>query len=123
MAEKDRPGQGFEELEASISEAGLISSDLVVMMPEDVLGVIGNMGPARARILRNYAKRVVLPILGLRGNFEEPEIVYDDLNPMETAANQEEQGGHEVEGSSEVNNLETDGEEGLSGDDSDYECV
>ena len=36
--------------------------------------VVGNMGKARARVLRNYAKRSVLPLLGLKDNYDEPEI-------------------------------------------------
>lgn len=32
------------------------------------------MGPARARVLCNYTKHIVLPLLGLQGNYEEPEI-------------------------------------------------
>jgi hypothetical protein len=48
MVEDNRPGLGFRELEAAIYEAGLVSSDLIVMMPEDVLAVIGGIGQARA---------------------------------------------------------------------------
>jgi hypothetical protein len=32
------------------------------------------MGQRRARILHNYAKRTVLPLLGLVNSYEEPEI-------------------------------------------------
>jgi hypothetical protein len=48
------------------------------MLPEDVLCVIGNIGKTRARVLRNYAKRSVLPLLGLRGNYDDPEIASPD---------------------------------------------
>jgi len=36
--------------------------------------VIGDMGLAQARILHNYAKRMVLPVLGLQGNYKEPDL-------------------------------------------------
>ena len=74
MIEADRPGKGFAELEGVLEEAGLVSSSHLVMLPEDVLCVVGNMGKARARVLRNYAKRSVLPLLGLKDNYDEPEI-------------------------------------------------
>jgi hypothetical protein len=48
------------------------------MLPEDVLCVIGDMGKGRARVLRNYAKRSVLPLLGLQGNYDDPEIPSPD---------------------------------------------
>jgi hypothetical protein len=58
-------------------EAGITTSEQLLLLPEDVVSVIGDMGQARARILRNYAKRIVLPVLGLRGNYEDPEIAVD----------------------------------------------
>ncbi|KAG1796097.1 hypothetical protein EV424DRAFT_1353305 [Suillus variegatus] len=54
--------------------AEVVLSSQVILLPEDVLSVIGNMGQRRARILRNYAKRTVLPLLGLINSYEEPEI-------------------------------------------------
>jgi len=70
----DKPELQFGELEISLLEAGVISSHQVVLLPEEVLCLIGNMGLERARLLRNYAKRVVLPLLGVLGNYDEPEI-------------------------------------------------
>ena len=78
MIEADRPGKGFAELEGVLEEAGLVSSSHLVMLPEDVLCVVGNMGKVRARVLRNYAKRSVLPLLGLKDNYDEPEISSPD---------------------------------------------
>ena len=72
--EADKPGQGFSELEETLGEAGLVSSCQVVILSEDVVSVIGNMGAKKARILCNYAKCAVLPSLGLQGNHDNPEI-------------------------------------------------
>jgi hypothetical protein len=52
----------------------MVLASQAVMLPKDVLSVIGDMGKARARVIRNYARRVVLPLLGLQGNYDEPEI-------------------------------------------------
>ena len=73
----NRPGENFGELQNILLEAGIVTAEQLLLLPEDVLCVIGDMGQARARILRNYAKRVVLPLMGLRGNYEEPELVVD----------------------------------------------
>ena len=75
LIEADKPGQGFDELKTLLLDAGLASSSQLVLLPEDVLSVVGDMGQKRARILCNYAKRVVLPLLRLQGMYEEPEIV------------------------------------------------
>jgi hypothetical protein len=77
LVEVDKPGEALGELESVLLEAGIVTSEQLLLLPEDVLCVIGYMGQARARILRNYARRIVLPLLGLRGNYEEPEIVVD----------------------------------------------
>jgi hypothetical protein len=77
LVEVDKPGEDFGKLENVLLEAGIVTSEQLLLLPEDVLCVIGYMGQARARILRNYAKRIVLPLLGLRGNYEEPELVAD----------------------------------------------
>ena len=73
----NRPGENFGELQDILLDAGIVTSEQVLLLPEDVLSVIGYMGQAQARTLRNYARRIVLPIMGLRGNYEEPEIVVD----------------------------------------------
>ena len=44
------------------------------MLLEDVLCVVGNMAKAQARVLHNYAKHSVLPLLRLKDNYNEPEI-------------------------------------------------
>lgn len=70
----ERPELRLAELETPLLDAGVVLSSQVILLPEDVLSVIGNMGQRRARILRNYAKRTVLPLLGLVNSYEEPEI-------------------------------------------------
>ena len=78
----EKPGKGFDEMEWGLLEAGLYTSDQVLLPPKDVLAFIGDMGLARARTLRNYARCLVLPILGLQRNYDEPEI--DDFDqPMD----------------------------------------
>ena len=44
LIEADRPGKGFTELEGVLEEAGLVSSIHLVMLPEDILCVVGDMG-------------------------------------------------------------------------------
>jgi hypothetical protein len=78
LIEADKPGKGYAKLEGALTEAGLVLSSHLVMLPEDVLCVIGDMGKGRARVLRNYAKRSVLPLLGLQGNYDDPEIPSPD---------------------------------------------
>ncbi|KAF8872379.1 hypothetical protein BD779DRAFT_1382497, partial [Infundibulicybe gibba] len=66
-----KPNEGYGELTEVLFEAGISASEQILLIPEDVLCVIGDMGTARARILRNYTKRVILPRLGIFGNFDE----------------------------------------------------
>ena len=75
----NKPGQGFSKLEETLREAGLVLSCEAVLLPEDVVSVISNMGAKKARILCNYAKCIVLPLLSLQGNHDDPEIA----SPME----------------------------------------
>jgi hypothetical protein len=77
LVKANKPEEDFGELECVLLEAGIVTSEQLLLLPEDVLCVVGYMGQARARILRNHAKRIVLPLLGLRGNYEEPDIVVD----------------------------------------------
>ncbi|KAG2140763.1 hypothetical protein BD769DRAFT_1333934, partial [Suillus cothurnatus] len=70
----DEPELQFTDLETSLLDAGVVSSSQVILLPEDVLSVIGDMGQKRARVLRNYAKHIILPLLGLINSYEEPEI-------------------------------------------------
>ncbi|KAG1742267.1 uncharacterized protein EDB91DRAFT_1028277, partial [Suillus paluster] len=69
-----RPELQFGDLKMSLLDAGVVSSSQVVLLPEEVLSLIGDMGQKRARILRNYAKHIVLPLLRLSGAYEETEI-------------------------------------------------
>ena len=52
----------------------MVLSCQVVILPEDVVSVIGNMGEKKARILHNYAKCIILPLLRIQGNHDDPEI-------------------------------------------------
>ena len=73
----EKPGQGFGELEQVLLESGLFISKQILLLPEDVLSAISDIGRPQARILHNFAKRVVLPLLGLLRNHEEPKIERD----------------------------------------------
>ncbi|KAG1851556.1 hypothetical protein C8R48DRAFT_612642 [Suillus tomentosus] len=74
LIDAEKPELRIRELETSLLDAGVVLSSQVMLLPEDVLSVIGDMGQKQARILRNYAKRIVLPLLGLISSYEEPEI-------------------------------------------------
>jgi hypothetical protein len=73
----DKPEWGFDKLENDLVVAGFFTADQVLIPPESVLMFLGDMGLARARALCNYARRLVLPILGLLGNYDQPEIDLD----------------------------------------------
>lgn len=73
LIDAEKPELRIRELETSLLDAGVVLSSQVMLLPEDVLSVIGDMGQKQARILRNYAKRIVLPLLGLVNSYEEPE--------------------------------------------------
>ena len=77
LVEIDKPGESFGELERALLEVGITTAEQLLLIPKDVLSVIGNMGPARARVLRNYTKHVILPLLGLRGDYKDPKITVD----------------------------------------------
>ncbi|KAG2140437.1 hypothetical protein BD769DRAFT_1335199, partial [Suillus cothurnatus] len=67
----DEPELQFTDLETSLLDAGVVSSSQVILLPEDVLSIIGDMGQKWARVLRNHAKRIILPLLGLINSYEE----------------------------------------------------
>ncbi|KAF8876599.1 hypothetical protein CPB84DRAFT_1828973 [Gymnopilus junonius] len=71
---EDRPGAGFENLEQVLAEAGITSSHQILLLPENVLCVAANLKASQARTLRNHTRRIILPLLGLNGNYDEPEI-------------------------------------------------
>ncbi|KAG1811050.1 hypothetical protein EV424DRAFT_1327815 [Suillus variegatus] len=73
LIDVEKPELRIRELETSLLDAGVVLSSQVMLLPEDVLSVIGDMGQKQARILRNYAKQIVLPLLGLVNSYEEPE--------------------------------------------------
>ncbi|KAG1735383.1 hypothetical protein EDB19DRAFT_1910647 [Suillus lakei] len=61
LIDAERPELQLAELETPLLDAGVFLSSQVILLPEDVLSVIG-------------AKRTVLPLLGLVNSYEEPEI-------------------------------------------------
>ncbi|KAG1882071.1 hypothetical protein F4604DRAFT_1536680, partial [Suillus subluteus] len=65
LIDAERPELRIQELETSLLDAGVVLSSQVMLLPEDVLSVVGDMGQKQARILCNFAKRIVLPLLGL----------------------------------------------------------
>jgi hypothetical protein len=69
----ERPGLYWNQLEIFLREAGIYSSEHVLLADPTVLALVGNMGPQQAVVLRNYAKRIILPLLGLRGTYQEDE--------------------------------------------------
>ena len=86
----NKPGENFEELGNVLLEAGIATSEQILLLLEDVLCVVGNMGQVRARILCNYTKCIVLPLMGLRGNYQEPGIVVDlEINEHKHNGDQE----------------------------------
>jgi len=66
----EKPAGRFERLTECLAEAGLTTADQVLLLPEDTLSVIGDMGMVHARFLCRYAKRAVLPLLGMHGNYD-----------------------------------------------------
>jgi hypothetical protein len=116
MIETDKPGQGFGTFEESLMEAGVVLASQVVMLPEDVLSVIGDMGKARARIIRNYAKRIILPLLGLQGNYDEPEISASPNRAREGRTNPRESSGRDQLGGTELDGSD-EGEDEFEEDD------
>lgn len=74
LAEKERPGKGFHLLLEDLLDAGLLTSADILILEESALTVIGRMGWPHARALRNFSKRLTLPLLGMRGlQWLEPE--------------------------------------------------
>ena len=68
IVKADKPGQRFAE---------------VLVLTEEVLGVIGDMGVAHAQILQNHARRLIFPLLGFKNNYEQPKLAISDLNNNE----------------------------------------
>ena len=58
-------------MEEFLWEAGVNSSEHILLADPTVLALVGNMGAQQATVLHNYAKRVVLPVLGLQGTYQE----------------------------------------------------
>ena len=73
LLDSERPGQYWNQLEGFLREARVSSSEHILLVDPTVLALVGNMGTQKAVVLRNYAKRIVLPVLGLRGTYQEDE--------------------------------------------------
>jgi hypothetical protein len=101
----DKPEWRFDKLENDLVMAGLFTADQVLVPPESVLMFLGDMGLARARALRNYARRLVLPILGVQDNYDQPEIDLDQqtdkTHSHEVASGENEEGSENSDDGSE----------------------
>jgi hypothetical protein len=75
----EQPGKFWNQLEEFLWEAGVNSSEHILLADPTVLALVGNMGTQQATVLRNYAKRVILPVLGFQGTYQEDE--KDDEDP------------------------------------------
>ena len=65
LLDSKRPGKYWIQLEGFLREAGVSSSEHILLADPTVLALVGNMGTQKAIVLCNYAKRIVLPVLGL----------------------------------------------------------
>jgi len=121
LVEVDKPGQQFRRLVDFLLEAGIFSSEQILLCPEDMLCVIGDMGLAQARILHNYAKRMVLPVLGLQGNYKEPDLKDKEILG-EGSGTQQNDNCDSDENSGMEDDYHLDGSDGLDDSEKDY-CV
>ena len=78
LVASERPQYGWNQLEEFLWEAGVNSLEHILLADPTVLALIGNMGKQHATVLCNYAKCVVLPVLGLQGTYQEDESVDED---------------------------------------------
>lgn len=83
LLDSERPGKYWNQLDIFLREAGIYSSEHILLADATVLALVGNMGTRQATILRNYAKRVVLPVLRLKYTYQEEE---DENQDMATVA-------------------------------------
>ncbi|KAG2358376.1 hypothetical protein BDR07DRAFT_1379429 [Suillus spraguei] len=115
LVDAEKPELRIHELETSLLDAGVVLSSQVMLLPKDVLSVIGNMGQKQAKILHNCAKWIVLLLLGLVNSYEEPEAPSSGTQNKgkECAIKTEDdlwQEGESEYGSGEYNEYETDDE-------------
>ena len=71
--EIERPGQGLGALEPALVSAGINDSSQILLLPEDVLCVAAYISQPQARIIRNYARCIVMSRLGFKGTYDEPK--------------------------------------------------
>ena len=74
----EHPGNCWNQLEEFLWEAGVYSSEHILLTDPTVLALVGNIGAWQATVLRNCAKHVILAILGLQGTYQEDENINDD---------------------------------------------
>lgn len=84
----ERPGLHWNQLEVFLREAGITSSEHILLADPTVLALVGNMGTRQVIVLQNHAKRLVLPVLGLRGTYQEDENDDRVTNTPETGKRQ-----------------------------------
>lgn len=111
-------------LEQTLLEAGISRSSQILMIPEDVLCIAGAIPQWQSRILRNVARQMIAPLLGLQGIYDDPEIPSEILNsinpqllgaPITCEEEEEVSGGEESEHDS--------AEEGSDGDNDEWNDV
>lgn len=71
---EQRPGLQLGNLELDLSFSGVTDSCQLLLVPEEVLSIAGNIGLPQIRIIRNVARQLLLPRLGFRGTYNEPEL-------------------------------------------------
>ena len=71
---KQRPRLGIRSLELDLSISGVKDSCQLLLMPEEVLSITGNIGLPQIRNIWNIARQIILPRLGFQGVYNEPEL-------------------------------------------------
>ena len=70
---EQRPGLRLGNLELDLSLSGVTDSCQLLLVPEEVLSIAGNISLPQIRIIRNVARQMLLPRLGFRGTYNKPE--------------------------------------------------
>ena len=83
LLDSEHPGKYWNQLGIFLQEAGIYSSEHILLADATVLALVGNLGTRQVTILQNYAKRVVLPVLGLKYTYQEEQ---DENQDMATVA-------------------------------------
>lgn len=70
--EAEQPDVSFGDLEQKFLDAGITESPQILVLPEHVLCVVGELDLFHVRILRNYTRRIILPLLGFANTYDDP---------------------------------------------------